>query len=182
MRLDDLNALDADAAARELLRCCGSSRWAQRMTASRPFASVETMVAVADKCWAALDAADWLEAFAAHPRIGAGGAGRAGRAGRAGAAGGASGDWAAQEQAGVADAADGILRKLADANRDYEARFGYIFIVCATGKSAAKMLDMLEGRIGNDPDAEIHIAAGEQQKITRLRLMKLVEGTQGTSQ
>jgi 2-oxo-4-hydroxy-4-carboxy-5-ureidoimidazoline decarboxylase len=82
----------------------------------------------------------------------------------------------------VADAADGILRRLADANRDYEARFGYIFIVYATGKSAAEMLDMLEGRMENDPDVEIHIAAGEQQKITRLRLMKLVEGKQGTKE
>ena len=172
MRLDDLNTLDADAAARELLRCCGSSRWAQRMTASRPFASLETMAVVADTCWGALDPADWLEAFAAHPKIGAG---------RAGGAGGTSGDWTGQEQAGVADAADGILRRLADANHDYEARFGYIFIVCATGKSAAEMLDVLEGRMGNDPDTEIHIAAREQQKITRLRLMKLVEGKQGTT-
>jgi len=173
MRLEDLNALDADAAARELLRCCGSSRWARRMAASRPFASPETMVVVADKCWGALDQADWLEAFAAHPRIGAG---------RAGGPGGPGASWSEQEQAGVADAAEGLLRRLADANRHYEARFGYIFIVCASGKSAAEMLDMLERRMGNDPETEMPIAANEQRKITRLRLMKLVDRKQDTTE
>jgi OHCU decarboxylase len=188
MRLDDLNALDADAAAGELLRCCGSSRWARRMAASRPFASPETMVVVADTCWGALDQADWLEAFAAHPRIGAGkarGAGGAGRAGGTGAEGGLGGpraSWSEQEQAGVADAAEGLLLRLADANRHYEARFGYIFIVCASGKSAAEMLDMLERRMGNDPETEMHIAANEQRKITRLRLMKLVDRKQDTTE
>jgi OHCU decarboxylase len=187
MRLEDLNALDAGSVMRELLRCCGSSRWARRMAAARPFASPETMVVVGDKCWGALDQADWLEAFAAHPRIGAGGAGGAGAgetggAGRAGATGGAGRSWSEQEQAGVADAAEGILLRLADANRDYEARFGYIFIVCAAGKSAAEMLDMLEGRMGNDPETEVHIAANEQRKITRLRLMKLVDRKQDTTE
>jgi 2-oxo-4-hydroxy-4-carboxy-5-ureidoimidazoline decarboxylase len=182
MRLEDLNALDADAAARELLRCCGSSRWARRMAASRPFASPETMVTVADKCWGALDQADWLEAFAAHPRIGAGRARGAGGVGKAGGAAGPRASWPEQEQAGVADAAAGILVRLADANRDYEARFGYIFIVCASGKSAAEMLDMLERRMGNDPETEVHIAANEQRKITRLRLMKLVDRKQDTTE
>jgi OHCU decarboxylase len=203
MRLEELNALDAEAATRELLRCCGSSRWAQRMADSRPFASLETMGAVADSCWEALDRADWLEAFAAHPKIGAGPSPRsappsrrrrfgeprrssreshASGGGKASAEREADGSWSGQEQARVADAADATLLRLADANRDYEARFGYIFIVCATGKSAAGMLDMLEGRIGNEPETEIRIAANEQRKITRLRLMKLVDGRQDTNQ
>ena len=167
MRLEDLNALDADAAARELLRCCGSSRWAQRMAESRPFASIEAMAAAADAIWEALNPSDWLEAFAAHPKIGAGGAG---------------GSWPEQEQAGVADAVDAILLRLADANRDYQARFGYIFIVCATGQSAAGMLDVLERRMGNDRETEMRIAADEQRRITHLRLMKLIDRKQDTTQ
>jgi len=163
MRLEDLNALDPDTAARELLQCCGSSRWARQMAAARPFASAEELMASADRSWGSLERADWLEAFAAHPKIGAGGGG---------------GDWSAQEQAGVAGAAAATLRRFANLNRDYEARFGYIFIVCATGKSAAEMLGLLERRIGNDPEAEIRIAADEQRKITRLRLTKLLDGRQ----
>jgi 2-oxo-4-hydroxy-4-carboxy-5-ureidoimidazoline decarboxylase len=161
MRLEDLNALDPDTAARELLRCCGSSRWARQMAASRPYASFEELTATADRYWAALDRADWLEAFAAHPKIGAGGPAR---------------DWPAQEQAGVAGAADATLLRFANLNRDYEARFGYIFIVCATGKSAAEMLDLLERRIEHDPETEIRVAADEQRKITHLRLVKLLDG------
>ena len=122
MRLAELNALDADAAAAAFLRCCGSSRWARQMSAARPFADATAMAQAADRIGSALEAADWLEAFAAHPKIGAGrtgsagGAGRAGRSGGAGAAGGE--DWSAQEQASVALAADETLRRLADANRE----------------------------------------------------------------
>src|SRR6185295_4607785 len=156
MRLEDLNALDADAAARELLRCCGSSRWARRMAASRPFAGIEVMMTLADKSWEALDPADRLEAFAAHPKIGAGGAGPSPlRRAQASAGRGPGDGWPEHEQAGVADAAEATLLRLADANRDYEARFGYIFIVCATGKSAAEMLDLLERRLGNAPETEM---------------------------
>jgi len=86
--------------------------------------------------------------------------------------------WAAQEQARVADAAPGLLERLAERNREYEARFGYIFIVCATGKSAGEMLGMLESRLRNDSGTELRIAANEQQKITRLRLAKLLDGKQ----
>jgi 2-oxo-4-hydroxy-4-carboxy-5-ureidoimidazoline decarboxylase len=184
MQLDDLNALDADAAARELLQCCGSSRWARQMAASRPFASAEELIASADRYWAALDRADWLEAFAAHPRIGAAGVDGADRAGadqrhaKALAERGAAQDWSAQEQAGVGGAADATLLRFANLNRDYEARFGYIFIVCATGKSAAEMLDLLERRIWHDPETEIRLAGGEQRKIMQLRLMKLLDGRQ----
>jgi OHCU decarboxylase len=200
MQLDDLNALDADTAARELRRCCGSSRWAARMTAARPFASVEMMALVADVIWAALDRADWLEAFAAHPRIGgdspaSGGSGGSGSdrtdgssapARRAKAAGEAMGTadqsaWSAEEQARVADAAQDVRERLAQRNREYEARFGYIFIVCATGRSASEMLGLLESRLAHDSDTELHIAAHEQRRITRLRLEKLLQAAQDTT-
>jgi OHCU decarboxylase len=162
MRLADLNALDDRPAVGAFLRCCGSSRWARVMTDARPFADVAAMTAAAESTWWSLDRADWLEAFAAHPKIGAsGGSGESG--------------WSDQEQAGVAGAAEQTRRRLAAANRDYEVRFGYIFIVCATGKSADEMLVLLERRLRHDADEELRIAAGEQQKITQLRLRKLLE-------
>jgi OHCU decarboxylase len=188
MRLADLNALDDGAAVGAFLRCCGSSRWARQMSAARPFADAAAMAAVADRIDSTLEPADWLEAFAAHPRIGAGGTGPAGAAGRAGKAGGAGKagrvggvGWSEQEQAGVTLAADETLARLADANRTYEARFGYIFIVCATGKTADEMLALLERRLRHDAGDELRIAAGEQRKITQLRMTKLLEQEPDTS-
>ena len=147
MRLDDLNALDAESAVRELLRCCGSTRWASAMTSARPFPDVETLASVADSIWESLNPADWLEAFAAHPKIGGGAAKAKAEAGAAGK--NATADWSNAEQAGVANAAAAVRDRLADANREYEARFGYIFIVCATGRSAEEMLALLERRLRN---------------------------------
>jgi 2-oxo-4-hydroxy-4-carboxy-5-ureidoimidazoline decarboxylase len=175
--LAELNALDGDAAASALRRCCGSTRWARQMAAVRPFASRDAMTAQADGIWSALGPADWLEAFAAHPKIGESGtAGRAGGADRAGGAGGAGGEgrWSDEEQQGVARAAEPILTRLAQANHEYEARFGYIFIVCATGKGAAEILGLIAQRLTNDPAAELAAAAEEQRKITRLRLARLL--------
>jgi OHCU decarboxylase len=161
MQLDELNTLDAATAARALLRCCGSSRWAARMAELRPFADAAALSRAADRAFDDLGPADWLEAFAAHPKIGAGGSRP-------------SEGWSGQEQALVAEAANSTRQRLADANRDYEARFGYIFIVCATGKSGAEMLELLERRLDNDPGSELRIAASEQKKITHLRLTKLL--------
>jgi OHCU decarboxylase len=155
MRLDELNALSAAEAERELLRCCGSARWTRMMAAARPFASSDAMAVTADVIWAALGADDWREAFAAHPRIGAA----------------AAGPWASAEQAGVGD---GSRERFAQANRDYEARFGHIFIVCATGKSGDEMLALLERRMRNNPAEELREAADQQRAITRLRLTKLL--------
>ena len=165
MRLEDLNALDGESATRELRRCCGSARWARLMAEARPFPSLHSMIATGDAYWVALAPDDWLEAFAAHPRIGD----------RPTSA------WASAEQSGSQTAADGVLERLTARNRDYEARFGYIFIVCATGKTAAEMLDILEHRMPNDSDDELRVAAEEQRKITRLRLVKLVETEQVTT-
>lgn len=168
VRLADLNALDDGAAVEAFLRCCGSTRWARALAAARPFTAVEAMTSAAESTWWSLDREDWLEAFAAHPKIGeSGGAGGSRRSGGSG--------WSEQEQSGVADAAEQTHRRLADANRDYEVRFGYIFIVCATGKTADEMLVLLERRLRHDADEELRIAAGEQHTITQLRLRKLLE-------
>src|SRR5437870_1162910 len=165
MRLEELNALNPATAERELLRCCGSARWARMMASARPFGTADEMLAAADRIWSALGPDDWLQAFRAHPRIGeSGGPDTSGR----------SGDWSDQEQAGVRTARDAVRDRLAQGNRHYEARFGYIFIVCATGRSAEEMLAMLERRLTNQPDDELRIAAEEQRTITRLRIAKLV--------
>ena len=171
MRLADLNELPNAAAARELLRCCGSTRWAREMAQARPFAAVAAVAAAADKISDTLDAADWLEAFAAHPRIG-----ESSRSGRSGGSGEpATSEWSQQEQAGVHGASGAVRERLAVRHRDYEARFGYIFIVCATGKSAEEMLASLERRLAHNPSDELRVAAQEQRKITHLRIAKLFQ-------
>lgn len=134
------------------------------MLAHRPFGSMERLLETADATWRACSPGDWKEAFRHHPKIG----------GRNLPSGFASTRHLSEaEQAGVAGAPEHVIAELADANRLYEKRFGYIFIVCATGKSAAEMLALLRARLTNDPATEIHIAAGEQAKITALRLEKV---------
>jgi 2-oxo-4-hydroxy-4-carboxy-5-ureidoimidazoline decarboxylase len=163
--MDTWQAIDRaapDEARRLLTRACGSSRWVDEMLARRPFGSREALLAAATAVWASLDAADWREAFSGHPKIGD----RESLRQRFPSTHALS----AREQAGVDVASDTVLSALADANQRYESRFGYIFIVCATGKSAEEMLALLNARIGNAPEEEMRIAAGEQAKITRLRL------------
>jgi 2-oxo-4-hydroxy-4-carboxy-5-ureidoimidazoline decarboxylase len=155
-----LNALSTADARAALTRCCGSTRWVASMLARRPWASSSALHADAEATWGSLGRDDVLEAFAHHPRIGA----------RAESTDDA---WARQEQARVGDADGETRRSLVEANERYLRRFGYIFIVCATGKSAAEMLGLLEARLGNDPERELAIAAREQARITRLRLEKL---------
>ena len=162
----DLDAMPPERAAELLRACCGALRWVEAMLARRPFRTLPNVLAAADEIWSSLGPADWLEAFAHHPRIGE----------RASAvtqdARGAA--WSAGEQARVGDAAPDVRAELAAANRAYEARFGHIFIVCATGKSAEDMLALLTARLANDPDTELRVAAEEQRKITRLRLERLL--------
>ena len=155
--LDRLNALPAGEAAAFLQPCCGSRVWARRMAESRPFENPITLREAADRVWWSLGPEDWREAFAAHPRIGEKG-----------------GRWSEQEQAGARGADSETLAALVEANRRYEARFDHIFIVCATGKSAAEMLALLRERMNNDPQTELRVAAEEQRKITHLRLEKLL--------
>ena len=161
-----LNALDATDAERELLKCCGSTAWARRMAAQRPFGDTQELLSAADDIWRSLDANDWLEAFAAHPKIGGK---RAAREQDAQAQ-----SWSEQEQSGAREAGQATLDELAEANRAYEERFGHIFIVCATGKTAGEMLALLRARLSNDAATELRNAAEEQRKITRLRLEKLL--------
>jgi len=164
--LESLNTLSPDEATTELLKCCGSTRWAQTMSARRPYQNVEELVRIAGEVWWALDQTDWLEAFRSHPKIG--------EKKPAESVSHQSQEWSGQEQAGVRHADQEIVDSLARLNREYEDKFGFIFIVCATGKSAAEMLAILRQRLPNEIDAELPIAAAEQAKITELRLKKLV--------
>jgi len=141
----------------ELRQVCASSRWAGAMMAARPFSSWDVLVDVATRTWLSLDAAAWLEAFAAHPRIGEKKAG-----------------WSSQEQSGARSASGETMAALAEGNRAYEEKFGFVFLICATGRSADEMLANLRERISHDRDTELRIAAGEHAKITQLRLEKLV--------
>lgn len=159
MTLVDLNGLSREDACVELRRCCGSRKWAERMAAARPLASLAALHHTAERMWWQLAPEDWLEAFRAHPKIGE----------RTGTAG-----WAAQEQAGVNSATGAMEVELEQSNQEYLARFGYIFIVCATGKTAQEMLEILRSRLSNGADEELRTAATEQSQITRIRLDKLV--------
>ena len=165
-RLSWLNGLSGEAAEAALLRCCGSRRWAQAMVAARPFCSAAHLQGEALRLWWRLDDADWREAFTHHPAIGASLEGLRARFG-------ATADWSEGEQAGVAQADGETLSALAVGNAAYADRFGFIFIVCASGLSAKAMLGHLRTRIDNLPEDELRVAAGEQAKITALRLNKL---------
>lgn len=164
--LEKINdATNADAESM-FLDCCGSIEWARRMTESRPFSSESALFESAAKIWNSLRSSDWLEAFAAHPRIGERKAATSQQE--------RSAEWSSSEQAGV-DSGDDVTRQdLARANQEYIDKFGFIFIVCATGKSAREMLELCRARSGNDRDTEVEIAAKEQQKITEIRLQKLL--------
>jgi len=163
-----LNALGAVEAEERFLACCGSRAWARAMAERRPFADADALARAADEVWWALAPEDWLEAFAAHPRIGEAEVGGHGQAGAR------SASWSEAEQAGTRAAADETLRALEEGNRRYEDRFGHVFLIRAAGRSAADMLSALTERISNDPEAELRVAAAQQAEITRSRLARLV--------
>jgi allantoicase len=152
-----INALTPQEARTCLFACCGSRRWADAMAGARPFSSASALASSAESVWRSLSREDWLEAFSAHPRIG-----EFTRDQRA-----------AAEQAGALSAPAMILDELARRNREYEAKFGYIYIVCASGKSAGELLELLRARLSNDPAKEIGVAAEEQLAIVRLRLRNI---------
>jgi len=158
-----LNALPDNDARQELLQCCASTEWADRLVDARPFASPEALFRVAREIWESLEEDDWREAFDAHPRIGEFAAGESTHA-----------RWSSDEQAGTANATEATLSTLRDANDNYEERFGFVFLICATGQTADGMLAALGKRISNDQSHEVRIAAAEQAKITELRLRKLL--------
>ena len=165
MTVDEFNELSAAQAVQALTACCGSRRWVSAMIERRPFASIDAVIESANAAWRETNEADWREAFDHHPRIG-----ETRSAARQGAR--AEG-WSSGEQslASTADAA--VKRQLADANAEYEARFGHIYIVCAAGRSAEELLAIARSRLRNDPAVELRVAADEQRKITELRLRKL---------
>jgi OHCU decarboxylase len=167
MTFEALNALPPDEAQQEFLKCCGSVNWAKAMVQLRQYAaSIGGLVLLGNAMWWVLEPADWLEAFRSHPRIGEKKAAQPVST--------QSKAWSGQEQAGTRDANQETLDLLAQLNREYEKKFGFIYIVCATGKSATEMLANLRERLQNDPETELPIAAAEQAKITELRLKKLV--------
>lgn len=167
-RFGDFNTLPDDVAADLLRSCCGSSRWVEGMIARRPFASLDSLLVAADDVWESTNAGDWREAFSHHPRIGGKGT-VAAQSSRASA-------WAADEQAATSTASAGIQAELASINQEYENRFGHIYIVRATGRSAEEMLALARQRLLNDPESELLAAAEEQRQITGLRLRKLFGG------
>jgi allantoicase len=166
--LHAINAMKQEDAIAAFMRCCASQRWAQAMEARRPFQSRVELFGTAEHLWWRLVERDWREAFAGHPEIG-------GDVEALRKKFGTTASWSEGEQAGVAGASDETLARLATMNARYREKHGYIFIVQATGKTAAEMLRILEQRLDHAPDNEIRIAAGEQAKITRLRLAKLEE-------
>jgi allantoicase len=160
-----LNAMSAERARASLTNCCGSSAWVEQMAAARPFGTADLFNA-ADRVWNSLPEDDWREAFAHHPRIG--------ERGRAAAQSAEAHRWSAGEQSQAQEAAPETFAALAEGNRAYEERFGYVFLVCATGRTSEEILDALRRRLANDPATELREAAAEQAKITRLRLEKLL--------
>ncbi|MBA2528720.1 MAG: 2-oxo-4-hydroxy-4-carboxy-5-ureidoimidazoline decarboxylase [Euzebyales bacterium] len=157
-----LDALTVPAFVAEVAACCASTAWARRLAGMRPFGDFARLLTAADEAWAGTGPQDWHEAFSAHPRIGERGTG-----------------WSQGEQAGATGASQGTLDALVEGNLAYERRFGHVFLICATGRSADEMLEALRERLGNDPDTELRVAAEEQRKITRLRLDKLVSADAG---
>jgi allantoicase len=164
--VERLNALPEADARDVLARCCGAARWVDSMLAARPFGSPRALLLRAKDAWRSLQARDYLEAFSHHPEIGA----DLSELRRKFAS---TADLSQSEQAGAAGASDATLHALRRQNQAYRERFGYAFIVCATGKSAEEMLTLLEQRLQNSPEHEIGIAADEQAKITQLRLEKI---------
>jgi len=162
-----LNGLSEKEAQSTFLDCCSSTEWARRMTEARPFAMLENLFKSADDIWFSLSSVDHLEAFASHPKIGSKKAAPKQQT--------KSAEWSSGEQSGMDTAAEDTRNELAEANRLYLEKFGFIFIVCATGKEADEMLAICKARLGNSAATELNIAAEEQRKITEIRLNKLLE-------
>lgn len=157
-----LNALPTPEAIAMLHPCCGSREWATRVAAARPFADEAALFAAAEQQWLSLGRDDWLEAFSHPPRIG--------ERQLAKPAFAATAAQSTREQSGMAAATEAQRREFAEKNAEYEQKFGHIFLIFASGKSAAEMLDQLRHRISRDPQTELLAAVREQAHITRLRL------------
>ncbi len=165
--LERWNSIDPALAAREILPCCGSTAWAAELAARRPIADEDHLLVISDAVWLGLPEAAWQEAFESHPRIGER---------KAAAATAQSLQWSGSEQSAAMGADAAAKLALEEANRRYEAKFGRIFIVCASGKSAVEILAILEARLNNDAHTELHEAAEQQREITQLRLQRWLGG------
>jgi 2-oxo-4-hydroxy-4-carboxy-5-ureidoimidazoline decarboxylase len=172
--IEEWNAMSDNAAAEAVLPCCGSHAWARGLAARRPLSTLPELLAASDAAWWSLAEADWQEAFDSHPRIGEQHPVRT--------ATNASLAWSAGEQQ-AADLSDGTAKAvLAEGQREYEAKFGHIFIVCATGKTSREMLDILMQRMQNTPEAELRETAEQQREITHIRLRKWLAQHEGAQQ
>jgi OHCU decarboxylase len=161
------NKADEAAAFDAMIACCGARCWASAMVALRPIGSVVELSEAADRVWGTMKEADWMEAFACHPRIGER---------KTTHASAKSAAWSRQEQSSGACAAEKVLAELDEGNARYEERYGFKYIVCATGKSADEMLAILKRRLASNRAAELIEAAEQQRQITQIRLGKwLVE-------
>ena len=158
------NAATAEAAREAMLACCGSARWAKAMTDLRPVASVPALSEAADRVWSAMQEPDWIEAFACHPRIG--------ERKSAVHTGAQSATWSQQEQVQTGSASERVMAEMAAGNKQYEERFGFTYIVCATGKSTEEMLAILKRRLASNREAELREAAEQQRQIMQIRLGK----------
>jgi 2-oxo-4-hydroxy-4-carboxy-5-ureidoimidazoline decarboxylase len=158
------NGLDPEEAAKEILPCCGSKTWAHEMASRRPILDEAALLAACDEVCKSLAESDWNEAFRSHPRIGESPSQAPGPAKSAG--------WPGEEQRRVGTASEDVKLALAEGNRGYEKQFHRIFIVCATGKSAPEILEILRRRLRNDEAAELLEAAEQQRQIAQLRLKK----------
>lgn len=158
------NRLPREDSAKEILPCCGSRAWAQEMATRRPFADEASLLAASEDAWGNLAEEDWMEAFRSHLRIG--------ESQNSQASANPSAGWSAQEQRNVAEAGEAVKAELAEANREYERRFGHIFIVCASGKTAPDILAILRRRLQSDNETELREAAEEQRQIMLIRLKK----------
>ncbi|MFT3911163.1 MAG: 2-oxo-4-hydroxy-4-carboxy-5-ureidoimidazoline decarboxylase [Ferruginibacter sp.] len=168
MTLGSFNKLSKEEAGKLLFTCCGSQKWMKKVMEQFPFNDEKTLVAAAEDAWYnTCTDADWNEAFTHHPKIG--------DTKSLAEKFAATKDLAGNEQAGVNTASQNLIEELAHGNAEYESKFGFIFIVCATGKSAAEMLRLLLDRITNNKEEELHIAMGEQHKITLLRFKKIID-------
>jgi 2-oxo-4-hydroxy-4-carboxy-5-ureidoimidazoline decarboxylase len=161
MELPEFNALSSEEAERGLHACFASDKWAQRVADGRPFAGLDALLDAAEGAWSELAPSDWTDALAGHPRIGE--------------RGGSSPDVSAREQSGVQKAPAHTLVRLAEENRRYEARFGHVFLIAASGRDGTEILAALRERMRNDPVTESKVAAAEHRKIARLRLQALVQ-------
>lgn len=167
MTLEQLNQLPEAEAMTAFAQCCVSERWMQQMVAARPFSSPEQLQLQAEGIWQALTETDYLQAFEGHPKIGDVSSLKKKFA--------STKQLAAGEQSSVQVADELTIQALAEGNSAYEDKFGFIFIVCASGKTAAEMLSLLQARLPNDRSTEVQLAADEQAKITRLRINKLLD-------